>query len=390
MNKKTAGKKDRADALCMIKNHKQLRCGFTTGTCAAAAAKAAATMLLAGIELQEVSVDTPKGVPARFAVEGICIQAGLVSCSVRKDSGDDPDVTDGIEIVACVKKTGAGIEIDGGAGVGRVTKKGLSCPVGSAAINPVPREMIAREVKTICSRFGYAGGMRVEIAVPEGERIARKTFNPRLGIEGGISILGTSGIVEPMSEAALVDSILLEMDVLRAGGQNILVLVPGNYGEDFIKSHTAIPPRAVLKCSNYIGEALDHALDIGFCGVLLAGHIGKMVKLAGGIMNTHSKYADCRMEIFTAYAALGGAGRDVLLELAASVTADHALEILRNAGLMEETMQRIMERIEYHIKARLQNRISAGALVFSNEYGLLGQTGGAERLIQELTAGGNE
>lgn len=381
---------DRADAPYVVKNHKKLRCGFTTGTCAAAAAKAAATMLLGNIELREVCVDTPKGIPARFVVEDICMRAGFVSCCVRKDSGDDPDVTDGIKIVASVRKTGGGIAVDGGPGVGRVTKKGLACPVGSAAINPVPREMIRREVKSACSSFGYGGGMHVEITVPGGEQIAKKTFNSRLGIEGGISILGTSGIVEPMSEGALVDSILLEMDILRANGTRALVLVPGNYGEDFVRNRTDIPLASVVKCSNFIGDALDHALDLGFDSVLLIGHIGKMVKLAGGVMNTHSKYADCRMEIFAANAALSGAGRDVLLELESSATADHALEILSAAGLMEETMRRIMGRIEYHINIRLQNRMEAGALVFSNVYGILGQTSRAGAIIDRIKSGGNE
>lgn len=379
------------EAPYIIKDHKKLRCGFTTGTCAAAAAKAAAAMLLGGMALHEVCVDTPKGIHVRFALEDVCMGDGLASCSVCKDSGDDPDVTDGIKITASVRKTDhTGIEVDGGIGVGRVTKPGLTCPVGSAAINPVPKDMIRREVEAVCKDHDYTCGLRVEIAVPEGEEIAKKTFNPRLGIKGGISILGTSGVVEPMSEAALVDSILLEMDMLRAGGLKTLVLVPGNYGEDFIKSQTNIPPSAVLKCSNFIGEALDHALDIGFAGVLLVGHIGKMVKLAGGIMNTHSKYADCRMEIFTAYAALNGAKMDTLKRLNASVTADSALEILTDAGQMEETMRWIMDRIEYHIDARLKNGMESGALVFSNMYGLLGKTGRVDALIEQLKTGGKE
>jgi cobalt-precorrin-5B (C1)-methyltransferase len=381
----------RVDTPYIVKNHKKLRCGFTTGTCAAAAAKAAATMLLGGIELREVCVETPKGICARFAVEDSCIQSGFVSCSVRKDSGDDPDVTDGIKIMVRVRKANSNaVEVDGGLGVGRITKKGLACPVGSAAINPVPREMIKKEVKAVCKHFGYMGGFHVEVIVPEGEEIAKKTFNSRLGIEGGISILGTSGIVEPMSEAALVDSILLEMDMMRANGLETLVLVPGNYGEDFIKNQTGIPPGAVLKCSNFIGEALDHALDLGFGGVLLVGHVGKMVKLAGGIMNTHSKYADCRMELFAAYAALSGAGKELLDELMASATADGALEILRAAGIIDETMLRVMCRIEFHVLARLQNRMDAGILVFSNAYGKLGQTSRAGELINRLKNGGNE
>ncbi len=374
----------------VIKDQKKLRCGYTTGTCAAAAAKAAAMMLLGCGHASYVTVTTPKGILAGFCVEDAVKDPEFVSCSVRKDAGDDPDVTHGMKIFAKVKRTKEQrIQIDGGIGVGRVTKKGLSCPVGSAAINPVPRAMIEREVKDVCNKLGYGNGLDVEVFIPDGESIAKRTFNPRLGIEGGLSILGTSGIVEPMSESAMVDSICLEMNMMHANGIKTIVFTPGNYGGDFIKKQSDIPENAVLRCSNFIGEGLDHAADLKLDGVLLIGHAGKLVKLAGGIMNTHSKYADCRMEIFASYAAASGAGKAIVEELLGCITADHALDILEKSGLLVKTMRRITERIEYHLSARLNGLVLSGALLFSNVYGVLGQTSRVPELIEHIkTAGG--
>ncbi len=379
------------EAPFVIKAHKKLRCGYTTGTCAAAAARAAAKMLLGEEDLQEVCVTTPSGCRACFAVEHVQKEGESVRCAVKKDSGDDPDVTDGVYIFANVCKTdGSVFSVDGGTGVGRVTQKGLSCPVGSAAINPVPRAMIEKEVRDVCGSYGYGGGIAVEIYVPDGEKIARRTFNGRLGIRGGISILGTSGLVEPMSEQALVDSIFLEMDMMNARGAKTIALTPGNYGEAFLTGYAHIPDEKILKCSNFIGEALDHALDTGVREILLAGHIGKMVKLAGGIMNTHSKYADCRMEILSAYAALCGAKRETLEELIGCITVDAAIEILLKEKLLTATLERVMERIEFHIAARLEHSVRFGVLVFSDRYGLLGKTADADVLAQNLQAGGKD
>ena len=221
----------------ILKNNKKLHYGYTTGTCAAAASKAAAEMLLSGHKVQEVELMTPKGIPLCLGIEEISMEKEKVSCAVRKDGGDDPDATHGILIFSSVKKIPEKrIVIDGGIGVGRVTKKGLEQGVGNAAINRVPREMIANEVKEICEAAGYEGGISVKISVPEGEEIAKKTFNPKLGIEGGISILGTSGIVIPMSEEALIASIRVEMEMKKANGAQYLLITPGNYGADFCRS----------------------------------------------------------------------------------------------------------------------------------------------------------
>ncbi|MBO7422287.1 MAG: cobalamin biosynthesis protein CbiD, partial [Oscillospiraceae bacterium] len=266
---------------------RMLRCGITTGTCASLAASGAAQFLLTGISPSSISLVTPKGLTVEVEPVFCRMEGAQAVCAVRKDAGDDPDVTDGLLIVASVHKSHQGIRIDGGAGVGRVTKKGLDQPVGAVAINSIPRKMIAAAVESVCAEAGYAGGLDVVISVPEGEETARKTFNPMLGIEGGISILGTSGIVEPMSEQAIVDTIEIEIRQAAKTGAKNLIAVPGNYGLDFMKQQfrnsEGIP---VVKCSNYLGDTIDIALTQGIESILIVGHIGKLVKLAGGIMNT--------------------------------------------------------------------------------------------------------
>ncbi|HIR97860.1 MAG TPA: cobalamin biosynthesis protein CbiD, partial [Candidatus Merdisoma faecalis] len=219
----------------VFKNNKKLRMGYTTGSCAAAAARAAASMLLTGKAVPEVKLMTPKGIGLDLEVLEAEWTAEEASCAVRKDAGDDPDVTNGLKIYALVRKSEEpGVQIDGGEGVGRVTRPGLEQPVGAAAINKVPRQMIRENVEEICRKFGYEGGLSVTISIPGGEALAVKTFNPRLGIVGGISVLGTSGIVEPMSEEALIQTIRVDIKMQLAGGRKYLVLVPGNYGLDYL------------------------------------------------------------------------------------------------------------------------------------------------------------
>ena len=288
---------------------RRLRCGYTTGTCAALAATGAVYLLLTGTAPETVEMMTPKGWTVQVPLERCQLKNGSACCAVRKDGGDDVDCTTDLLIVAEVSKTKQpGVWIDGGDGVGRITKPGLDQPIGAAAINSVPRSMIRQQVEMVCKRFGYDGGISVCIQVPGGEQAAKKTFNPELGIEGGISILGTSGIVEPMSVQALMETITLKLRQLAAQGNQELILTPGNYGLDFVQNQAwfcqEIP---VVRCSNFIGEALDQAAVYGFQRVLLVGHIGKLVKLAGGIMNTHSRWADCRTELFCAHAAVCGA-----------------------------------------------------------------------------------
>ena len=378
------------DIFCR-KDGKDLRFGYTTGSCAAAASKAAARMLLEGSREESVELMTPKGILLNLPVEEITAGEGFVSCAVRKDSGDDPDITNGILIFSRVEfsKT-PGITLEGGFGVGRVTKPGLECPVGAPAINRVPREMITAAVRAMQEESGNSAGLKVTISIPEGERLAKRTFNPRLGIVGGLSVLGTSGIVEPMSEAALVDTIRVEMKQLAASGRKMAVITPGNYGEDFMKEVLHADLSGAVKCSNFVGETLDMAGEFGFQKVLLIGHIGKFVKLAAGIMNTHSRYADGRMEVMGVHAALCGANRELLAKLMDCITTDDALDVLEQAGLLEETLSSILRKIDFHLKARSRGDYQVEAVIFSNKRGLLGMTAGAEGMLREFLAEGME
>ena len=360
----------------------KLRCGYTTGTCAAAAAAGAAARLLTGETLPAVRIITPAGVAVEAELLQHAAGEGWAACAVRKDGGDDPDVTDGALIFARVERTDTpGIIIDGGEGVGRVTLPGLDQPVGAAAINSTPRRMIAEQLETAAARAGYTGGLRAVISVPEGEALAKRTFNPRLGIVGGISILGTSGIVKPMSEAALLDSLYLEMDQRRAAGTEDLLLTPGNYGESFAREVLGLNLDRWCMCSNYLGAAIDHAAGAGFRSVLVVGHLGKLIKAAAGCMNTHSKTADARRETLTAHAALAGADRALLRALFDSPTTDAGVELLKQAGLLEPVMASIGEALDGQLKRRAGEGLTIEALFFSNQYGILGKTPGAERLL---------
>ena len=359
------------------------------GSCAAAAAQRAAAMVLgANIPIDElISLPTPKGIYLQIPLASIEIGEDWAICATKKDSGDDPDVTDGILVYAKVSKipgpvtTASPITISGGIGVGRVTKRGLACPVGEAAINPVPHRMIAEQVKMVCDEFNYTGKMLVEISIPDGVEIAKRTFNPRLGIVGGISVLGTSGIVEPMSEQALIDTIKVEINVRKANGAEYLVITSGNYGETFIKNNLSIEKTQLVKCSNFVGEALDYAEFCEIKGVLLVGHIGKFVKLAAGIMNTHSKYSDARMEVIGVHAGLAGAPQETIEKLLNCITTDEAIMVLDEAGIRQPTMQSILKKVDFHIKARVHHNLEIGAIIFSNQYGYLGHTEDAPKLL---------
>ena len=365
----------------IIRDGKKLRLGYTTGSCAAAAAKAAAWMLLSCNKKESIRLLTPKGMELALAVEDIYLSPDCVRCAIRKDSGDDPDITRDTLIYAEVRNTeDAGLVIDGGQGVGRVTKPGLDQPVGAAAINSVPRRMIRENVEEVCGLLGYTGGLRVVISVPEGEALAKKTFNPRLGIEGGISILGTTGIVEPMSEQALVDTIYVELRQRREGGADYVLLAPGNYGADYIKGAMGIDPATAVMTSNFIGDALEMCRELGFRGALLIGHIGKLVKLAGGMWNTHSRYGDCRTDILTACAAAEGLGAAVAEELLRCATCDDALRILQEQGLYEAVLHRLAGRIDAMLPYKCGD-MEAGAILFSKEYGYLCETKGAAALL---------
>ena len=235
--------------LYIIKEGKSLRCGYTTGSCAAGAAKAAVSMLESGEIINYIEIDTPANIRLKLEVNNPKISKNKASCSIIKDAGDDPDNTDGIEIFAeVIKRDDGKINIDGGVGIGRIKRKGLFGEIGEAAINPVPRQMIEKEIREI-SNSGYD----IIIFAPKGEEIGKKTFNKNIGIEGGISIIGTKGIVYPMSEEALLKTIYMEIDMIEdTYGKDHIILVPGNYGEKIADEIGITGPR--VKVSNYLGE----------------------------------------------------------------------------------------------------------------------------------------
>lgn len=369
----------------IVKGGKKLRLGYTTGSCAAAAAKAAAYMLLTGRRMERVTLLTPKGIRLELPVREITMGPEAASCAIEKDSGDDPDVTRGTLIFAEASRSGGdGVEIDGGVGVGRVTKPGLDQPVGAAAINSVPRRMIREAVEEVRILTDSREGLRVVVSVPEGEALAKKTFNPRLGIVGGISILGTTGIVEPMSEQALVETIRVELRQRRESGAAYVLLTPGNYGSDFIRDGLGIDPAIAVQTSNFIGDALEICRELGFRGAVLVGHIGKLVKLAGGMFNTHSKYGDCRMELIAAHAAAAGLAAERVEEVLQCVSCDDALRVLREEGLYEATLARLTERAGLHLRAKAGEDVEMEAILFSKVYGELGRTAGAGVLLRKI------
>ena len=387
----------------VVSQGKLMRRGYTTGSCAAAASKAAAVMLLSGEETDTIKLDTPKGITLTLDVLDILRGPGFARCAIRKDSGDDPDDTNGTLIYATVSSLHAGIpeeelvmqprtasveqlddrvEIWGGIGVGKVTKPGLSCKVGGPAINPVPRKMITREVLAAMKQYGCDETLRVVISIPDGPAIAPKTFNPRLGIEGGISVLGTSGIVEPMSDRALIDTMYTEMDSRKANGYKDLLVFFGNYGADFTRDEMKIDISTAVTCSNFVGELLDYAVLQGFESVLIIGHSGKLIKLAQGVMNTHSKYADCRSEFLALQAMFHGASPVVGKEIYQALTTDEMTKIMKREGLFEAVMEEAARKIDFYMQKRVHGKLKTGAILFSNVYGILGETAGAEELLK--------
>lgn len=364
-------------------NNKKLRMGHTTGTCAAAASKAAALSIITGKKVDRVQIHTPKGITLDLPVEDMTLDGPYAKCAVRKDGGDDIDVTHNALIYSEVRLTPSGIAIDGGEGVGRVTRKGLDQPVGNAAINKVPRAMIKEALEDVKFTYNYNGGFDVTISIPDGKMLAEKTFNPRLGIEGGISVLGTSGIVEPMSEIALINTIRTEMGMRAANGWDTILVVPGNYGKEFTESLPGIDPESAVKCSNFVGDMLDYACELKK-DVLLIGNLGKLVKLAGGIMNTHSRNADCRMEILASNFIVAGGDLETARKIMDCISTDDALDLIHEAGLLEKESKILIDKIEYHVNHRTGGSIRTAVIVFSSVYGLIGMTSKAEELLENV------
>lgn len=333
-------------------NGKALRKGYTTGSCATAAAKVAALMVMRQHLIHQVSIVTPSGVTLNLNVESPHVEGQQGIAAIRKDGGDDIDATHGMLIFARVILTDSGeITLRGGEGVGTVTRKGIGLPIGSAAINRTPRHTIETAVR---EAIGPARGAEVEIFAPEGEERAQKTYNSRLGILGGISIIGTTGIVTPMSEESWKRSLALELEMKRAAGLERVVLVPGNHGERFVREQMGIDSQVVVTMSNFVGYMIEESVRLGFRQIVLIGHPGKLIKIAAGIFHTHSHIADARMETLVAHLALLGAPLELLRLVSDCDTTEAAMEHIDAFGfqriynhLAERICQRVMQRLRF-------------------------------------------
>ncbi|MBR4234790.1 MAG: cobalamin biosynthesis protein CbiD [Clostridia bacterium] len=341
-----------------------LREGFTTGACAAACALASCLWQRDGECPGRVEIAVPEGRVYTPEIHAL----GPCRCAVFKDSGDDPDITNGAEVWAevCVSPEDGEIVFAAGEGVGKVTLPGLKLPVGEAAINPVPRRMITEAVRSV---FAH-NAARVTVGITGGRETAKKTFNPRLGIEGGLSILGTTGVVRPMSEEALTDTIRLEMNMRRANGARTLGLVFGSQGETALKKLR--PGLDCVQISNFVGFALDTACELGFERVLLAGQPGKLAKVAGGCMQTHSKYGDGRREPVTAHLALLGAPSVLLKAVMESVTLDGVIPLIQASGC-GEVWTRLCRAASGYCRARTKGALLVDTMMLDGQGCPLGE-----------------
>lgn len=358
-----------------------MRRGYTTGSCAAAAAKAAVAMLFSGNMLQEVEIKTPSGVVLNLPLEDTKLGNSYALCAVRKDAGDDPDITNGMLIYARAEKNEkSGLQLKAGQGIGKVTKPGLQVKVGEAAINPVPLQMILEAAQSV---LPLETGVTVEIFIPDGERLACKTMNTRLGILGGLSILGTSGLVEPMSEQAYEETLALEFQALRAEYSGPVVMVTGNYGRSLALEHFKLPEKAVIKIGNLVGFALDRCRENELDRLVLIGHTGKLIKVAAGIFHTHSRIADARFETFAARAALLGAGTEIIIRLQEAVTTEEMVDILAGLGGVGY-FDHLAGEVSARAMGYLFGEAEVGTILFNFRRGLLGMDRAAKNILGEF------
>ena len=370
---------------------KKYRRGYTTGSCATAASKAATYMLLTKKKIKTINIDTPKGIPLTLDVQNISLNNDYVECSIKKDGGDDIDATHTMDIYAKAeiidRENGEDIIVCGGYGIGVVTKKGLSVEVGKAAINPTPMKMINYEIRKvigedISATLGEGTSLKITISAPKGEEIAKKTFNPRLGIIGGISIIGTTGIVEPMRDEGWKKSLSIELKMKKEQGLDKIILVPGNHGEQFIREKLNLDMKYVVRTSNFIGYMLKEAQRMGYKKILMAGHIGKFIKLSAGIFNTHSKVADARSEILISNLALMKAPYDLLEKINECLTAEEAVEVI-NENNYTEFYDKVSNKCRYKVKQYLgDDDTEVEVIMFSMDKTLLGKSDNTDSLVE--------
>ncbi|MEA4871662.1 MAG: cobalt-precorrin-5B (C(1))-methyltransferase CbiD [Synergistaceae bacterium] len=364
----------------MESNKKKLREGYSTGSCAAAAAKAAAIRAMLGTCPQEVEITTPEG--KKFILPIIGFKDG--SFGVIKDAGDDPDSTNGLLIKASVKTSDSRGEVtfEAGEGVGIVTLPGLKVPVGEPAINPVPRAMIERAVREVIGDRSAA----VTISVPRGAEVAKRTFNPRLGIVGGISILGTTGRVKPMNEASLLESLTLELNTHTAVGRKAIAVAFAGTGETALRNAYRIKNRAVVQCGNYIGYLLEESARLGLNKLLIGGHPGKLLKVTAGTFNTHNRTGGGAREALCTQAAIEGVSSEIIRNLYESSTIEEAIGLLSNNEL-DFLWDKLAHITAKRCEERVFGEIEAAVSFIDNSGRILGATENASSIAEEIRDG---
>lgn len=358
----------------MIK--KILRGGFTTGAAAAAGVKAALIFFAENKIVSEVEIIALDGTILKIPVARVERRGEKILAEVVKDSGDDPDITNGVSIFTTTKKiSGNEIIFRAGEGVGKITKAGLQLPVGSPAINPGPRQLI----KNVAAEFG-AGGLEVEISIPAGKELAKKTLNPILGVEGGISVIGSTGVLRPMSEEAFKNSLVPQIDVAKASGFDALIFVPGKIGETIAKK-IGLPESAVIQTSNFIGFMLERAAEKNIRQIILCGHLGKLVKVAAGIFHTHNRVADGRLETLAAYAAAEGLKTSEVQKILSAATTEEAAEIILENAL-ETVYKKIAARASLRAERYVFGKVEVGTILADYSGKILGSDTAAEKICE--------
>ncbi len=352
-----------------------LRYGNTTGACASAAAKAALIALL-NHPVDRVGIPSPIGVRFEiFVKEAKRLDNKTGMAKVVKDAGDDIDATDKLEISATVKLTDDDkVTIKSGKGIGIVTKPGLAVPIGQAAINPMPQRMIEESIREV---LPAGKGAEVTLDIPEGEKVAKKTLNSKLGVIGGLSVLGTTGIVKPLSMEACRRSLVPQIDVALSAGYERIFFVPGNIGERITKKLFNPPDDAIVQTGDFVGYLLDKAMEKGVKEILFLGHPGKLAKVAAGIFNTHHKVADARNEVVAAYAAAVGADASVVNRILQANTTEEAIVLLKQSNLSMQVFDRIAERISQRMSERVQQKIKISIILVSLDGEILGSDSNA-------------
>ena len=345
---------------------KFLRSGYTTGACAAAGVKAALILLTKGKTVDAVEIIALDGTPLTIPIKDVKKTPEGIRAEVVKFSGDDPDITNGVSVFVKVRRiSGDEIIFKAGLGVGRITKAGMQLPIGEPAINPKPRELI----RNVAAEFNV-GGLEVEISIPAGVELAKKTLNPVLGVEGGLSIIGTTGVLRPMSEEAFKNSLVPQIDVAKAAGFDELVFVPGKIGETIAKK-LSLPEGAIIQTSNFIGFMLEAAVARGVKRVILCGHIGKLAKVAAGVFYTHNRIADGRLETLAAYAAAEGLPACEVQKILNANTTEDAAQII-SANHLEAVYKRIAARASLRAQRYVFGKLAVNTILVDFAGNILG------------------